>query len=105
MITVTITQSGNCAASSNRAAKPAQGLRSASQGGCSGLQYEMSLVSETGRWIVATGRRRVFVDSDADYLRRDFDYRDGLTGAVFTSRIQMRPGLAVRTVFEAARPA
>ena len=87
-----------------------QGLRvGIARGGCSGLQYEMSLgTRKPGDAIVAQDGVEFFVDSEsADYLRgATLDYRDGLTGAGFHIE---NPNAArtcgCGTSFEAARPA
>jgi iron-sulfur cluster assembly protein len=87
-----------------------KGLRVAiAKGGCSGLQYEMSLDSQkSGDAIVARDGVEFFVDGEsADYLRGSIlDYRDGLTGAGFHIE---NPNAArtcgCGTSFEAARPA
>ena len=64
-----------------------KGLRvGIAKGGCSGLQYEMSLdAPKPGDEIVARDGVEFFVDAEsADYLRGStLDYRDGLTGAGF----------------------
>ena len=88
----------------------AKGLRvGISKGGCSGLQYEMSLgIPAPGDQIVQRDGVEFFVDSEsADYLRGSvLDYRDGLTGAGFHIE---NPNAArtcgCGTSFEAARPA
>ena len=87
-----------------------QGLRvGIAKGGCSGLQYEMSLgARKPGDAIVAQDGVEFFVDSEsADYLRgATLDYHDGLTGAGFHIE---NPNAArtcgCGTSFEAARPA
>lgn len=79
------------------------------KGGCSGLQYEMSLgAQKEGDSVVAQDGVEFFVDREsADYLRGStLDYRDGLTGAGFHIE---NPNAArtcgCGTSFEAARPA
>ena len=87
-----------------------KGLRvGIAKGGCSGLQYEMSLgAQQPGDAIVDRDGVQFFVDSEsADYLRGSvLDYRDGLTGAGFHIE---NPNAArtcgCGTSFEAARPA
>ena|SRR5947208_16169959 len=57
------------------------------KGGCSGLQYEMTLDSEKqGDAVISRDGVEVLVDSEsAEYLRdATLDYHDGLTGAGFT---------------------
>lgn len=91
-------------------ASEGKGLRvSIAKGGCSGLQYEMSLDSQkSGDAIVARDGVEFFVDKEsADYLQGSvLDYRDGLTGAGFHIE---NPNAArtcgCGTSFEAARPA
>jgi iron-sulfur cluster assembly accessory protein len=87
-----------------------KGLRvQIAKGGCSGLQYEMSLDGQkAGDSIVEKDGVEFFVDSEsADYLRgATLDYHDGLTGTGF----QIENPNAARTCgcgtsFEAARPA
>jgi iron-sulfur cluster assembly accessory protein len=92
------------------ASSEGKGLRvGIAKGGCSGLQYEMSLdAQQPGDAIVAKDGVEFFVDSEsADYLRGStLDYRDGLTGAGFHIE---NPNAArtcgCGTSFEAARPA
>src|SRR5664279_1927275 len=64
-----------------------KGLRvQIAKGGCSGLQYEMSLdAQKAGDAIVEKEGVEFFVDSEsANFLRGStLDYRDGLTGAGF----------------------
>lgn len=87
-----------------------RGLRvGIAKGGCSGLQYEMSLgAQQPGDAVVDRDGVQFFVDSEsADYLRGStLDYRDGLTGAGFHIE---NPNAArtcgCGTSFEAARPA
>ncbi len=87
-----------------------KGLRvGIAKGGCSGLQYEMSLdARKPDDEIVARDGVEFFVDPEsADYLRGSvLDYRDGLTGAGFHIE---NPNAArtcgCGTSFEAARPA
>lgn len=87
-----------------------RGLRvQIAKGGCSGMQYEMSLdAPKTGDEIVARDGVEFLVDGEsAGYLRGSvLDYRDGLTGAGF---VITNPN-AARTCgcgssFEPARPA
>jgi iron-sulfur cluster assembly accessory protein len=94
----------------SRPATEGQGLRvGIAKGGCSGLQYEMSLgARKPGDEIIGRDGVEFFVDSEsADYLRGStLDYRDGLTGAGFHIE---NPNAArtcgCGTSFEAARPA
>ena len=87
-----------------------KGLRvGIAKGGCSGLQYEMSLgARKPGDEIVVRDGVEFFVDNEsADYLRgATLDYREGLTGAGFHIE---NPNAArtcgCGTSFEAARPA
>jgi iron-sulfur cluster assembly accessory protein len=87
-----------------------KGLRvQIAKGGCSGLQYEMSLDAQrAGDSIVEKEGVEFLVDSEsADFLRgATLDYRDGLTGAGFHIE---NPNAArtcgCGTSFEAARPA
>jgi|ERR1043165_2847096 iron-sulfur cluster assembly protein len=87
-----------------------KGLRvGIAKGGCSGLQYEMSLdVQKPGDQIVERDGVEFFVDAEsADFLRgATLDYRPGLTGAGFHIE---NPNAArtcgCGTSFEAARPA
>src|ERR671927_169961 len=64
-----------------------KGLRiGIAKGGCSGLQYEMSLgEARPGDSVVERAGVRFFVDQDSAELLRGstLDYRDGLTGAGF----------------------
>ena len=93
-----------------QAPKARKGLRvQIAKGGCSGLQYEMSLDSQkAGDSIVEKEGVEFLVDSEsADYLRNaTLDYRDGLTGTGFWIE---NPNAArtcgCGTSFEAARPA
>jgi iron-sulfur cluster assembly accessory protein len=87
-----------------------RGLRvQIAKGGCSGLQYEMSLdLPKAGDAVVERDGVEFLVDPEsADYLRNaTLDYRDGLTGAGF----QIVNPNASRTCgcgssFEAAPPA
>src|SRR3954449_9357406 len=87
-----------------------KGLRvGIAKGGCSGLQYEMSLdARKPDDEIVARDGVEFFVDPEsADYLRGSvLDYRDGLTGAGF----HIENPIAARTCvcrrhYVAARPA
>jgi iron-sulfur cluster assembly accessory protein len=87
-----------------------KGLRvQIAKGGCSGLQYEMSLDGQkTGDSIVEKEGVEFLVDSEsAEYLRgATLDYRHGLTGTGFHIE---NPNAArtcgCGTSFEAARPA
>jgi iron-sulfur cluster assembly protein len=87
-----------------------KGLRvQVAKGGCSGLQYEMSLAQrQEGDSVVRRGEVEFFVDAaSADYLRdATLDFADGLTGSGF--RI-VNPNAArtcgCGTSFEPARPA
>jgi len=87
-----------------------KGLRvQIAKGGCSGLQYEMSLDGQkAGDSIVEKEGVEFLVDREsADYLRgATLDYRDGLTGTGFHIE---NPNAArtcgCGTSFEAARPA
>jgi len=87
-----------------------KGLRvQIAKGGCSGLQYEMSLDGQkAGDSIVEKDGVEFLVDSEsADYLRgATLDYHDGLTGTGFHIE---NPNAArtcgCGTSFEAARPA
>src|SRR2546430_779628 len=87
-----------------------KGLRiGIARGGCSGLQYEMTLSeAQPGDTVVQRDGARFFVDSESAQLLRGatLDYRDALTGAGFEI---VNPN-AARTCgcgssFEAARPA
>lgn len=86
-----------------------KGLRvQVAKGGCSGLQYEMTLDSQkAGDSIVEKDGVEFLVDNEsADYLRgATLDYRDGLTGTGFCIE---NPNAArtcgCGTSFEAARP-
>lgn len=94
----------------SRGANEGKGLRvGIAKGGCSGLQYEMSLGGlQPGDTVVTRDGMEFFVDREsADYLRgATLDYRDGLTGAGFHIE---NPNAArtcgCGTSFEAARPA
>jgi iron-sulfur cluster assembly protein len=87
-----------------------KGLRvQISKGGCSGLQYQMSLDSQKpGDSVVEKEGLQFLVDADsADHLRgATLDFRDGLTGAGFHIE---NPNAArtcgCGTSFEAARSA
>ena len=93
-----------------RGATEQQGLRvGIAKGGCSGLQYEMSLDGpKPGDEILERDGVEFFVDAEsANYLRGSIlDYREGLTGAGFHIE---NPNAArtcgCGTSFEAARPA
>ena len=87
-----------------------KGLRIAiARGGCSGLQYEMTLSEpQSGDTIVQHDGARFFVDSESAQLLRGstLDYHDALTGSGF----QILNPNAARTCgcgssFEPARPA
>ena len=87
-----------------------KGLRvQIAKGGCSGLQYEMSLDSQkAGDSIVEQGGLEFLIDSEsADYLRgATLDYRDGLTGTGFhVENPNAARTCGCGTSFEAARPA
>ena len=87
-----------------------KGLRvGIAKGGCSGLQYEMSLgTRQPGDTTVERDGVEFFVDAEsADYLRGStLDYRDGLTGAGFHIENQNAARTCgCGTSFEAARPA
>ena len=94
----------------DKAESSGKGLRvQIAKGGCSGLQYEMSLDAQrAGDSIVEKEGVEFLVDSEsADFLRgATLDYRDGLTGAGFHIE---NPNAArtcgCGTSFEAARPA
>ncbi|MEY2507027.1 MAG: iron-sulfur cluster assembly protein [Verrucomicrobiota bacterium] len=94
----------------SRPATEGQGLRvGIAKGGCSGLQYEMSLgARQAGDETIARDGVEFFVDAESmDYLRGStLDYRDGLTGAGFHIE---NPNAArtcgCGTSFESARPA
>jgi iron-sulfur cluster assembly accessory protein len=64
-----------------------KGLRvQVAKGGCSGLQYEMSLDERhEGDAVVPRAEVEFFIDAEsADYLRdATLDFEDGLTGAGF----------------------
>jgi iron-sulfur cluster assembly protein len=92
-----------------RADASGKGLRvQIAKGGCSGLQYEMSLDSrQPGDQVVAQDGVEFFVDDESANLLRGatLDYHDGLTGAGF----QIVNPNAARTCgcgssFEPARP-
>ncbi len=93
-----------------QAAQSGQGLRvQVSKGGCSGMQYEMSLAQkEQGDAVVQRDEVEFFVDAESAAFLRDatLDFEDGLTGAGF--RI-LNPNAArtcgCGTSFEPARPA
>ncbi|MEO6870872.1 MAG: iron-sulfur cluster assembly accessory protein [Chthoniobacterales bacterium] len=69
------------------AANAGKGLRvQIAKGGCSGLQYEMSLdEKQEGDAVVQRDEVEFFVDPEsANYLRdATLDFQDGLTGAGF----------------------
>jgi iron-sulfur cluster assembly accessory protein len=87
-----------------------KGLRvQVAKGGCSGLQYEMSLDERhEGDAVVPRAEVEFFIDAEsADYLRdATLDFEEGLTGTGF--RI-LNPNAArtcgCGTSFEPARPA
>jgi iron-sulfur cluster assembly accessory protein len=87
-----------------------KGLRvQVAKGGCSGLQYEMSLDQwQEGDAVVERDEMQFLIDSEsADFLRdATLDFEDGLTGAGF--RI-VNPNAArtcgCGTSFEPVRPA
>ncbi len=93
-----------------RGATEQQGLRvGIAKGGCSGLQYEMSLgARKPDDEIVERDGVEFFIDPEsANFLHGStLDYRDGLTGAGFHIE---NPNAArtcgCGTSFEAARPA
>ena len=93
-----------------QAAQRGQGLRvQVAKGGCSGMQYEMSLAQkEQGDAVVQRDEVEFFVDAESAAFLRDatLDFEDGLTGAGF--RI-VNPNAArtcgCGTSFEPARPA
>lgn len=70
-----------------RAAGSRKGLRvQVAKGGCSGMQYEMSLDERReGDAVVARDGVEFFVDRESATLLRDatLDFEDGLTGAGF----------------------
>jgi iron-sulfur cluster assembly protein len=92
-----------------RADSAGKGLRvQIAKGGCSGLQYEMSLDDrKEGDAIVARDGVEFFVDDESAQLLRGatLDYHDGLTGTGFQI---VNPNAArtcgCGTSFEAARP-
>ncbi len=92
-----------------QAAQSGQGLRvQVAKGGCSGMQYEMSLArKEQGDAVVQRDEVEFFVDAKSAAFLRDatLDFEDGLTGAGF--RI-VNPNAArtcgCGTSFEPARP-
>ncbi|MFN2509552.1 MAG: HesB/IscA family protein [Chthoniobacterales bacterium] len=87
-----------------------KGLRvQIAKGGCSGLQYEMSLgARKEGDAVVVRDGVEFFVDDESAKLLRGatLDYHDGLTGTGFQI---VNPNAArtcgCGTSFEAARPA
>lgn len=93
-----------------QASATGKGLRvQVAKGGCSGLQYEMSLDERhEGDAVVPRADVEFFIDAEsADYLRdATLDFEEGLTGAGF--RI-VNPNAArtcgCGTSFEPARPA
>ncbi len=68
-------------------AEAGKGLRvQVAKGGCSGLQYEMSLGrQEQGDAVVQRDEVEFFVDAESAHYLRDatLDFADGLTGAGF----------------------
>jgi iron-sulfur cluster assembly protein len=93
-----------------KGAKPGQGLRvQIAKGGCSGLQYEMTLDEEqTGDEVTEREGVRFLVDTaSAPYLEgATLDFQDSLTSTGFQI---VNPNAArtcgCGTSFEAARPA
>ncbi len=93
-----------------QAAQTGRGLRvQVARGGCSGMQYEMSLDERhQGDAVVQRDEMEFFVDAESAAFLRDatLDFEDGLTGAGF--RI-VNPNAArtcgCGTSFEPARPA
>jgi iron-sulfur cluster assembly accessory protein len=90
--------------------KNRKGLRvQIAKGGCSGLQYEMSLDNEKlGDSIVEKDGVQFLIDSQsADYLRgATLDYHDGLTGTGFCiQNPNATRTCGCGTSFEATRPA
>ena|SRR5947208_14178758 len=90
--------------------KDQKGLRvQIAKGGCSGLQYEMSLdAQKPGDAIVEKDGVEFLIDSEsADYLRgATLDYRDALTGTgFFVENPNATRTCGCGTSFEAARPA
>lgn len=93
-----------------QAAQVGRGLRvQVAKGGCSGMQYEMSLdQKQQGDAVVQRDEVEFFVDAESAAFLRDatLDFEDGLTGAGF--RI-VNPNAArtcgCGTSFEPARPA
>jgi|ERR1051325_5322839 iron-sulfur cluster assembly protein len=90
--------------------KDRKGLRvQIAKGGCSGLQYDISLdTQKPGDAIVQKDGVEFLVDSQsADYLRgATLDYHDGLTGTGFSiQNPNATRTCGCGTSFEAARPA
>ncbi|MDQ3198497.1 MAG: iron-sulfur cluster assembly accessory protein [Verrucomicrobiota bacterium] len=93
-----------------QAAPTGKGLRvQVAKGGCSGLQYEMSLDDhQAGDAVVQRGEVAFWIDAESANFLRDatLDFEDGLTGAGF--RI-VNPNAArtcgCGTSFEPVRPA
>ena len=91
-------------------AQAGQGLRvQVAKGGCSGMQYEMSLDRKgQGDAVVQRDDVEFFIDAESSIFLRDatLDFADGLTGSGF--RI-VNPNAArtcgCGTSFEPARPA
>ena len=91
-------------------AAPGKGLRvQVAKGGCSGMQYEMSLdLPQENDAVVEQGDVAFLIDPESASFLRDatLDFEDGLTGAGF--RI-VNPNAArvcgCGTSFEPARPA
>ncbi|MEP6937069.1 MAG: iron-sulfur cluster assembly accessory protein [Chthoniobacterales bacterium] len=109
MINVTESAAEQLRALLQEKAESGKGLRvQIAKGGCSGLQYEMSLdAPKPGDAVVSRDGVEFFVDHEsAHYLQNaTLDYRGGLTGAGF----QIVNPDAARTCgcgssFEAARP-
>ena len=94
----------------DHSAPAGKGLRvQVARGGCSGMQYEMSLdQQQAGDAVVRCDEVEFFVDPESAAFLRDatLDFEDGLTGAGF--RI-VNPNAArtcgCGTSFEPARPA
>ncbi|HEV2096955.1 MAG TPA: iron-sulfur cluster assembly accessory protein [Chthoniobacterales bacterium] len=110
MITVTENAARHLRALLDEKAATGQGLRvQVAKGGCSGLQYEMSLdAQKPGDAVIQRDGVEFLVDGDsASYLRgATLDFSDGLTGAGFQI---VNPNAArtcgCGTSFEAAPPA
>ncbi len=110
MITVTEKAARHLRALLNEKATTGKGLRvQVAKGGCSGLQYEMSLdAQKPGDAVIQRDGVEFLVDGEsASYLRGStLDFSDGLTGAGFQI---VNPNAArtcgCGTSFEAAPPA